>query len=117
MLSRGANPQLINAGAHTRHCLPVVWFQPLLNQVQLVTGETSRVIREGSQVLEAGACPEERFHGQDDYTASCMTARKQGRSATPPATTFSLPAPRPAGHGSPTSPGADSGRPAILMLS
>src|SRR5262249_8942336 len=64
MFRGGTNPQLVDPGAHAGHGLPVIRLQPLLDQVELVTGETSRVIREGSPVLEAGACPEARVHRQ-----------------------------------------------------
>src|SRR6185295_7584553 len=64
MLHGGANPQLVNAGADALHGLPVIRLEPLLNQVELVTGNAPRILGESSQVLEGGACPEELFHGR-----------------------------------------------------
>jgi len=65
MLHGGSNSQLVNARAYAGHGLPVIRLKLLLNQVKLVAGNTPRVLGESSQVLESGACPEERFHGQE----------------------------------------------------
>jgi len=40
-------------------------LQTLLHQMQLVASNAPGFLREGSQILEGGACPEERFHGQE----------------------------------------------------
>jgi hypothetical protein len=65
MLCGGANSQLVNARAYAGHGLPVIRFKPLLNQVKLVAGNTPCILGEDSQVLESGACLEERFHGRE----------------------------------------------------
>jgi hypothetical protein len=77
MLQSGANSQLVNARAHADHGLPVIWLKPLLNQVKLMAGKTPRIVGEGSQVLEGGACPEERFHGHLD-TIQLLVWRRKG---------------------------------------
>jgi hypothetical protein len=65
MLYGGADSQLVNAGTYANYCLPVIRLKPLLNQVELVAGDTPRILREGSQVLKGGAYLEERFHGHE----------------------------------------------------
>jgi hypothetical protein len=65
MFHSRSNPQLINAGAYVADGLPVIRLEALLDQMQLVTGNTPGVLGESSQVLEGGACPEERFHGRE----------------------------------------------------
>jgi hypothetical protein len=65
MLHAGANPQLVNARAYATHGFPVSRLKLLLNQMKLMAGKPSRILRESSQVLEGGACPEERFHGRE----------------------------------------------------
>jgi len=65
MLHGGADSQLVNAGAYADYGLPVIRLKPLLNQVQVVAGDTPRILWEGSQLLKGGAYPEERFHGRE----------------------------------------------------
>jgi hypothetical protein len=84
MLCGGANSQLVNARAYVDHGLPVIRFKPLLNQVKLVAGNTPRIFGEDSQVLESGACPEERFHGREglyNFLYTGARARSSGAYA------------------------------------
>jgi hypothetical protein len=66
MLHGSANSQLVNTRAYAGHGLPVIRLKPLLNQVKLVASNTPRILGESSQVLEGGACPEERFHDREE---------------------------------------------------
>jgi hypothetical protein len=84
MLHGSANSQLVHARAYADHGLPVIRLKPLLNKVKLVTGNTPRVLGESSQVLEGGACPEERFHGQEAlYNILYVERKSEDRGCTP----------------------------------
>ena len=81
MLHGGANSQLVNARAYAGHGFPVTRLESLLNQMKLVAGNTPRILGESSQVLECGACPEERFHGREavyNFLYAGARAQEQG---------------------------------------
>lgn len=54
MLRSRSNSQLVNARAYADHGLPIIRLKPLLNQVELVAGDSLRILWESSQILKGG---------------------------------------------------------------
>lgn len=72
MLLTGMDSQLIDTGRYTGHGFEIVGLETLLNQVELMTSDTSSVFGKGSQIVKGRANPEDLFLGRAHYTSSCM---------------------------------------------
>ena len=69
---------LVHARADAGHGFPVMGLQPVVNQVELVSGSTAGIFRERSEILERGPYPEDRLFGNDGiysflYTMSTLS--------------------------------------------
>jgi hypothetical protein len=63
VLDSGVYSLLVNARANAGHGFPVMGLQPVLNQVELVSGSTAGIFREPSEILEGRPYPEDRLFG------------------------------------------------------
>ena len=59
VLHAGANADFINSYADAGHRLPVLWLQALLDEVKLMSGNSSGILRESSDVVEGRSEPVE----------------------------------------------------------
>ena len=61
MFETRADSDFVDPGPYALQRFPVAWHEPALHSTQLVTRESARLGWKGTEVLEGGSEPDQRF--------------------------------------------------------